>query len=249
MLCFLLPDTVYDLTILYMSDVTNWCEYLFDIFNPFEVYQQSEEITDFPTHESTIQNIKNSRVQVLIISPKFIETVTSQICDVTGKKSVVGLLCGVEEEELVRLKDRIPDYDTWNLVDAKDGPQKITQVTLDIVDYMIKEADKSTNQNADDDDSHYIAMTGTGKCEWIFFLQVISVLELVNHGCLLLHSLDCGAVVAQWIRPRTLNHEVPGSNLLAAAVVPLGKAHYPHCLVPRKGRWSPGCLLISSLLS
>ena len=33
-----------------------------------------------------------------------------------------------------------------------------------------------------------------------------------------------GAVVAQsqWIRPRTLNREVLGSNLLAAAVVPLG---------------------------
>ena len=60
------------------------------------------------------------------------------------------------------------------------------------------------------------------------------------------------AVVAQWIRPRTLNCEVPGSNLLAAAIVPLGKALYPHCLVPRKGlksRWSHGCLLISSLLS
>ena len=28
--------------------------------------------------------------------------------------------------------------------------------------------------------------------------------------------------MAQWIRPRTLNREVPGSNLLAAAVVPLG---------------------------
>ena len=33
--------------------------------------------------------------------------------------------------------------------------------------------------------------------------------------------------MAQWIRPRTLNSEVPGSNLLAAAVVPLGKARYP----------------------
>ena len=44
-----------------------------------------------------------------------------------------------------------------------------------------------------------------------------------------------GAVVAQWMRPQTLNCEVPGSNLLAAAVVPLGKALYPHCLVPRKG--------------
>ena len=44
-----------------------------------------------------------------------------------------------------------------------------------------------------------------------------------------------GAVVAQWIRPRTLNREVPGSNLLAAAVVSLGKALFPHCLVPQKG--------------
>ena len=42
------------------------------------------------------------------------------------------------------------------------------------------------------------------------------------------------AVVAQWIRPRTLNREVPGLNL-ASAVVPLGKALYPHCLVPQKG--------------
>ena len=51
-----------------------------------------------------------------------------------------------------------------------------------------------------------------------------------------------GAVAAQWIRPRTLNREVPGSNLLAAAVVPLGKALYPHYLVPRKGLKSVGPL-------
>ena len=41
--------------------------------------------------------------------------------------------------------------------------------------------------------------------------------------------------MAQRIRPWTLNREVPSSNLLAAAVVPLGKALYPHCLVPQKG--------------
>ena len=52
-----------------------------------------------------------------------------------------------------------------------------------------------------------------------------------------------GTVVAQWIRPRTLNREVPGSNLLAAAVVPLGKALYPHCLVPRKGLKAIGPLI------
>ena len=47
--------------------------------------------------------------------------------------------------------------------------------------------------------------------------------------------------------------EVPGSNLLAAAVVPLGKAVYPHCLVPRKGLKAidplVACFNISSLLS
>ena len=38
-----------------------------------------------------------------------------------------------------------------------------------------------------------------------------------------------GAVVANWIRPQTLNHEVCGSNLVAAEV-PLGKSLYPHCI-------------------
>ena len=41
--------------------------------------------------------------------------------------------------------------------------------------------------------------------------------------------------MAQWIRPQTLNREVPGSNLLVGAIVPLDKALYHHCLVPQKG--------------
>ena len=49
--------------------------------------------------------------------------------------------------------------------------------------------------------------------------------------------------MAQWIRPRTLNREVPGPNLLTAAVVPLGKTLYPHCLVPRKGLKAGGPLV------
>ena len=49
--------------------------------------------------------------------------------------------------------------------------------------------------------------------------------------------------MAQWTRPQTFNREVPGLNLLAAAVVPLGKALYPHCLVPRKGLKAVGPLV------
>ena len=49
--------------------------------------------------------------------------------------------------------------------------------------------------------------------------------------------------MAQWIRPQTLNCELPGSNLLAAAVVPLGKALYHHCLIPRKGPKAVGPLV------
>ena len=41
--------------------------------------------------------------------------------------------------------------------------------------------------------------------------------------------------MTQWIRPWTLNREVSSSNILAAAVVPLGKALHRHYLVPRKG--------------
>ena len=50
-------------------------------------------------------------------------------------------------------------------------------------------------------------------------------------------------VVAQWIRPRTLNYEAPILNMLAEAVVPFGKAVYPHCLVPRKGLKTLGPLV------
>ena len=54
---------------------------------------------------------------------------------------------------------------------------------------------------------------------------------------------NIGAVVAQWIRPWTLSREVPSSNLLAVAVVPMGKAFYPHCLVPWKGLKAIGLLV------
>ena len=50
--------------------------------------------------------------------------------------------------------------------------------------------------------------------------------------------------MAHWmIRPQTLDCEVPGSNLLAAAVRPLGKALYPCCLVSRKGLKTIGSLV------
>ena len=49
--------------------------------------------------------------------------------------------------------------------------------------------------------------------------------------------------MAQWKRPRNLNREVPGSNLLAVAVVPFEKTLYPHCLVPREGLKAVGPLV------
>ena len=51
--------------------------------------------------------------------------------------------------------------------------------------------------------------------------------------------------MAQWIRPQTFNWEVPGLNLLAAAVVSLGKALYPHCPVPWKGLKAIGPWLLT----
>ena len=53
------------------------------------------------------------------------------------------------------------------------------------------------------------------------------------------------AVAAQWLRPQTLNREVPGSILLVVAVLQLSKAHYPHCLVPRRGIKAVGPWLLA----
>ena len=50
-----------------------------------------------------------------------------------------------------------------------------------------------------------------------------------------------GAVVAQWIRPQTLGLEVPGSILLAAAVVFLGKALYTLLPSPSERTLSHNC--------
>ena len=82
----------------------------------------------------------------------------------------------------------------------------------------------------------------------VFFLLVIirirnAILIANGFSAFWKQALHRGAVVAQWTRPRTFNREVPGSNLLAAAVVPLGKALYPHCLVPRKGLKAVGPLV------
>ena len=58
--------------------------------------------------------------------------------------------------------------------------------------------------------------------------------------------------MAQWIKPRTLNGEVHGSNLLETAVSAHGQGTLSSLPSPSErtySRWSPGCLLISSFLS
>ena len=73
------------------------------------------------------------------------------------------------------------------------------------------------------------------KTEWESWK--LKSLTLVDHwqSWMKHDEIHWGAVVAHWIRPGTLNREVPGSNLLAAAVVMVGKALCPHCLVSWKG--------------
>ena len=53
--------------------------------------------------------------------------------------------------------------------------------------------------------------------------------------------------MAQWIRPGTLNHEIPGSNPLAASVVPLGEALYALCPVPSERTLVPWLLAFKQL--
>ena len=49
--------------------------------------------------------------------------------------------------------------------------------------------------------------------------------------------------MAHWIRPQTLNHEVPGSNLPAAASSALGQGTLSSLPSPRKGLKAIGPLV------
>ncbi len=132
-----------------MEDARSWCEYLFDIFQPYEVYQNSEEITNFPTHETTLNNIKDSRVVIVIVSPAFLDNIDPRINDYTNQ--VVALLCGVPEEDLKQLEDSVPNSKDWKIVEALSGQRKITQDTLKMLDGM----DSDTEDAGD-----YLTMTG-----------------------------------------------------------------------------------------
>ena len=133
-----------------MEDARAWCEYLFDIFQPYEVYQNSEEITNFPTHETTLNNIRDSRVVIVIVSPVFLDNCSPMLEEYTHQ--VVALLCGVPEEDLQNIEHKIPSCKNWNIVEAQSGQRNITQVTLRLLDGMSSDA-----ENEIDD---YIPMRG-----------------------------------------------------------------------------------------
>ena len=52
--------------------------------------------------------------------------------------------------------------------------------------------------------------------------------------------------MAKWIRTVGLLNEMSPLNPAVASVVPLGKALYPHCLVPRRGLKTVGPLVAQS---
>ena len=110
----------------------SWCEYLFDIFQPYDVYQNSEEITKFPTHEMTLTNIAESQVVIVIVSPMFVDHCSEKLEQYTGV--VVALLCGVEEHDLDMIAKVIPSSRDWRLVKALSGQRNITQTTLKLLD-------------------------------------------------------------------------------------------------------------------
>ncbi|XP_071829796.1 phosphoinositide 3-kinase adapter protein 1-like isoform X3 [Apostichopus japonicus] len=163
------PETstrLYDFTILYMEDALEWCEYLFDLFSPYDVHQNSENITEFPTQDGTLKAITSSFVRIAIISPAFLERCSSELELIIADKPVVGLLCGVSKPELSALELRLPSYKSWTLVDAQEDPKLFTQVTMKVLDeawkkeYEGDEAWKKEYEGEENTDSLYLTMTG-----------------------------------------------------------------------------------------
>ncbi|XP_033101396.1 phosphoinositide 3-kinase adapter protein 1-like isoform X2 [Anneissia japonica] len=122
-------DAPFDLTILFFDDAFQWCEYLFDLFQTYDLTQNSERLNDFPTNEVTLSNIRRSLVQLVIISPQCVESCSTMIEQVT--MSTIGLVCGTTEEDIEALYMRIPSSQHWKLVDTT--PKTIINETLNMI--------------------------------------------------------------------------------------------------------------------
>ena len=94
--------------------------------------QNSENITEFPFNQpSSLCNIQNSLLSVVIISPMFLQKCTPRMQDYLHH--VVGLLCGVDSSDMDELFEKIPSARDWNQVDATAGCNQITQVVLKVL--------------------------------------------------------------------------------------------------------------------
>ncbi|XP_071808500.1 uncharacterized protein [Asterias amurensis] len=123
-------EDLFDLSILYTPDAIQWCEYLFDIFKDYDIQQNSEDVSDIIHNPSGLENVKNSMMNVVIISPMFLRECDPKIEEYVHH--VVGLLCGVVESDLDELFEKIPSAKNWTQVDATAGGNEITSMVLKV---------------------------------------------------------------------------------------------------------------------
>ncbi|XP_033643897.1 phosphoinositide 3-kinase adapter protein 1-like isoform X2 [Asterias rubens] len=123
-------EDLFDLSILYTQDAIQWCEYLFDIFKDYDIQQNSEDVLDIIHNPSGLENVKNSMMNVVIISPMFLRKCDPKIEEYVHH--VVGLLCGVVESDLDELFEMIPSAKNWTQVDARAGGNEITSMVLKV---------------------------------------------------------------------------------------------------------------------
>ncbi|XP_038060070.1 B-cell scaffold protein with ankyrin repeats-like isoform X2 [Patiria miniata] len=121
----------FDLTILYTEDTIQWCEYLFDIFKDFEIQQNSEDITEFPTNHRTLQSIQDSLVTVVIISPLFLQKCNPRMQEHIHQ--AVGLICGIDDADMEELYQKMPSSRDWYQVEAVAGSAEISKVVLKVL--------------------------------------------------------------------------------------------------------------------
>ncbi|XP_071951947.1 uncharacterized protein [Antedon mediterranea] len=159
-------DVPFDLTILFFDDAFQWCEYLFDLFQAYDLTQNSERINDFPTNEVTLSNIKRSFVQLVIISPQCVESCSTMIEQVTMSNSTIGLICGTNEEDIELLYKRIPSAKSWKLVDTT-AKSIVTETMTMIKQPQIYESNEELlseayymEMNKDDQVDLYLPMIG-----------------------------------------------------------------------------------------
>ncbi|XP_070544203.1 phosphoinositide 3-kinase adapter protein 1-like isoform X2 [Ptychodera flava] len=162
----------YHLSIMYVDDGGPWCEFLCEQFkSAYDIDLFWENIKDLPLPDSPARNVENSKAQMIIVTPGYIDVANPIIDDLLSNP--IAFLCGVEEDspEAEELQRKVESFKTWEAISATNDMRDIVSQTFMIIDGIADVDDQPNYVTINDEDEEdsgpegqdtYMVMKETG---------------------------------------------------------------------------------------